>query len=978
MSAIASVSSETSAAKDSVTGKVLEVVAEKTGYPQDMLDLELDLEADLGIDTVKQAETFAAIREAFAIPFQENLSLRDYPTLQSVVGFVHKFRPDLMPKNGRREEVSAVPFDADSATASPTATTAPVQEPAENAAPAYRIEDANRIPRRVPAPVLRPDVELCVVTGVALEGARVVVMRDEGGASAALEALLAERGATALALEPGIDAGELTARLAEWLAQGPIAGAYWLAALDAEPALSELDLAGWREINRRRVKNLYATMRGLYDAAGGRGAFLVSATRMGGQHGYGASGAAAPAGGGVTGFTKAYAMEQALRPNSGQGDPVLVKAVDFEAHAGHDDVARRLIDETLLDPGCIEVGYRSGLRWSVGLAERPNQGAAPGLLLGPNTVFLVTGAAGGITSEIVADLAWASRGIFYLLDLAAAPARDDAHVALFRQGRETLKAALISEAKARKEKVTPAAVDKQIAAVERAHAALRAVEAVEAAGGTAHYHSLDLRDGAACAAVIEDARARYGRIDVLIHAGGVLIDRTLPSKEPAQFDLVYDVKADGWFNLLRAAGDMPIAATVAFSSVAGRFGNNGQTDYSAANDLLCKLTNNLHRTRPGTRGIAIDWTAWGGIGMASRGSVPQVMEALGVDMLPPESGVPTVRRELVSGSGSGEIVVAGRLGAWLEERHPTGGLDVTAATAYLVTRQPGLPLVGKIVACKLHGGIEIETTLDPKEQPFLYDHAPDPETPWLPGVMATEAMAEAALALAPEYHVVAVENVAMMGALKFFRMEPRTLLLNAVATSGSGDELLVRTTLRSAQQPAKAGLPVQIKDHFTATVRLAKNAPSVDKVTFEAPAQDSLDTCGDDIYKVFFHGPAYQVLECAGAEPGQAVGALPRSLPAELAHKEPNGKQVLMAPRLIESIFQAAAFWNIKQKGAMAFPLGIGSVTTYRPLESANGKRLYAVVSTPDEGQTFDGRVVDDEGEVYVELKGYRTVSRPA
>jgi hypothetical protein len=85
-----------------------------------------------------------------------------------------------------------------------------------------------------------------------------------------------------------------------------------------------------------------------------------------------------------------------------------------------------------------------------------------------------------------------------------------------------------------------------------------------------------------------------------------------------------------------------------------------------------------------------------------------------------------------------------------------------------------------------------------------------------------------------------------------------------------------------------------------------------------------------------------------------------------------------MAPRLIESIFQAAAFWNIKQKGAMAFPLGIGSVTTYRPLESANGKRLYAVVSTPDEGQTFDGRVVDDEGEVYVELKGYRTVSRPA
>ena len=80
---------------DPVTAQVLEIVAAKTGYPQDMLDLELDLEADLGIDTVKQAETFAAIRQAYDIPPQQGLSLRDYPTLKSVVGFVHKMRPDL-------------------------------------------------------------------------------------------------------------------------------------------------------------------------------------------------------------------------------------------------------------------------------------------------------------------------------------------------------------------------------------------------------------------------------------------------------------------------------------------------------------------------------------------------------------------------------------------------------------------------------------------------------------------------------------------------------------------------------------------------------------------------------------------------------------------------------------------------------------------------------------------------------------------
>ncbi|MCW5879496.1 MAG: hypothetical protein KIS91_00915 [Anaerolineae bacterium] len=84
-----------SEAADPVAAKVLEVIAEKTGYPPEMLDLDSDLEADLGIDTVKQAETFAAVREAFDIPRRDDLKLRDYPTLASVIQFVYDSRPDL-------------------------------------------------------------------------------------------------------------------------------------------------------------------------------------------------------------------------------------------------------------------------------------------------------------------------------------------------------------------------------------------------------------------------------------------------------------------------------------------------------------------------------------------------------------------------------------------------------------------------------------------------------------------------------------------------------------------------------------------------------------------------------------------------------------------------------------------------------------------------------------------------------------------
>ena len=80
---------------DPVMNQVLEIISEQTGYPVDMLEPDLDLEADLGIDTVKQAETFVAIRQAFDIPRRDDLNLRDYNTLARVVGFVKEMRPEL-------------------------------------------------------------------------------------------------------------------------------------------------------------------------------------------------------------------------------------------------------------------------------------------------------------------------------------------------------------------------------------------------------------------------------------------------------------------------------------------------------------------------------------------------------------------------------------------------------------------------------------------------------------------------------------------------------------------------------------------------------------------------------------------------------------------------------------------------------------------------------------------------------------------
>ncbi|MCW5852349.1 MAG: acyltransferase domain-containing protein, partial [Anaerolineae bacterium] len=142
-----------------VESKVLEVVAEKTGYPTEMLDLDSDLEADLGIDTVKQAETFAAIRAAFDIPRRDDLKLRDYPTLASVIGFVYNSRPDLKPTKdeGRKTEATTTP--------APTAAPAPTATPGQDAVTAKVLEVVAE-KTGYPQEMLDPDLDLEADLGI--------------------------------------------------------------------------------------------------------------------------------------------------------------------------------------------------------------------------------------------------------------------------------------------------------------------------------------------------------------------------------------------------------------------------------------------------------------------------------------------------------------------------------------------------------------------------------------------------------------------------------------------------------------------------------------------------------------------------------------------------------------------------------------------------------------------------------------------
>ncbi len=927
----------------SVGERILGIVAQETGYPVDLLDPDLDLEADLGIDTVKQAEMFAAIREAYAIPRDDSLKLRDYPTLRHTVRFVQERAPQPAGAESDQGEGALAPGEVQPATT-------PVGD----------------FPRRVPVPVLRPPLDLCVSTGVTLgAGSRVVLMPDHGGVAAALARRLAKLDVEVLAIEDVPEVEALEQRIQAWRAAGPIQGVYWLAALDDEGPLARLDHAAWREGLHRRVKLLAATMRALADDVKDPGTFLVSATRLGGRHGADTAGARSVMGGAVTGFTKALARER---------DDALIKAVDFPPSRQTAGLADALIDETLRDPGAIEIGHADGLRWTVSLVEQEAVADAD-RALGPSSRFVITGAAGSIVSAITADLATASGGVFHLFDLVPEPDPDDPDIKRFTTDRDGLKLELADRIKEQGERPTPRLIERELARIERARAALDAISAIHKAGGTAHWHQVDLTDPGQVAAAVAAVKAETDRVDVLLHCAGLEISHFLADKPQREYDLVFDVKCDGWFNLLHALRGTDIGTAVVFSSIAGRFGNAGQTDYSAANDLLCKSISAFRAdgaAEAPERAIAIDWTAWADIGMASRGSIPKMMELAGIDTLPPAVGVPIVQREIVAAGSGGEVLAAGALGALLEERHETGGLDREATTAQITTALSG-PMTGRIEAMTLTDGLRIATELDPTRQPFLDDHRID-GIAVLPGVMGIEGFAEAAHALLPGWSVASIEDVDLRAPFKFYRDEPRTLELCALLRDG-GEECIV-ADCRLMGRRALVGQDEQETVHFTGRVRLTKNAPSAPPAV-GAPSEDEHNAVGRDaVYRIYFHGPAYRVLDHAYRDDGEAVvGRMAADLPDD---HEPATAPTEIAPRLIELCFQTAGAWELGTAGRMALPTHVDRVARYAGAEDPGP--VWAVVrpSTAGDGEpSVDAEVVDGDGRIRLRLEGYRTTALP-
>ncbi|MCE1255042.1 MAG: SDR family NAD(P)-dependent oxidoreductase, partial [Anaerolineae bacterium] len=925
---------------EAVKKMVLAAVAEKTGYPVEMLDLELDLEADLGIDTVKQAELFATVRETYGIPRREELRLSDYNTLNKVIQFVLDSYKNVV--------TPAIPVEDDE----------PPLLQENNPAP-HKAD----ILRRVPVAVLRPRLDLCQPTTVTLDASsRVLLVAEPGKQLEALARKLRARKVLVFTLSTLDLLNASQESIKSLLPEGPLQGVYFLGDLTRQSSLVKTNFETWQlEINHR-AGALYRLFHTLTDVS-----FLVCATRLGGLFGVQASNGTC-LDGLVSGFSKALALE---RPQ------MLVKVLDFEDNLAPSNLAERLINETLADAGCVEIGWKDGLRYGISQLESLAP-VLPDLELPEGSVFVVSGGSGGIISPVVQDLAQTTHGTFFLLSRTRLPDAADADLARLKNDRKGLLAEMMQRLLDSGLKATPALAEQKLEALERAAATLETIKSLQAAGAKAHYIVCDVTDPASVQAAVAQIGAISPRVDVFIHAAGLERSRRLENKPLDEFNATIAVKAHGFFNLFKSLQNAALLprAVVLFGSVAGRFGNAGQTDYAAANDLLNKIAAALHHDYPALKAISIDWGAWAEVGMAARGHTPELMKQAGIKMIAPALAAPLVRAELLSGGG--EVLLAGALGAL--EGEPAGEImDVEKANVVLRAGQPAHAMLSRLTAYDARVGLTLEAELDPTQEPFLKDHALN-GIPVLPGVMGIEGFSVAARHIATclaaecgEMQVTRLEDIHFMAPFKFYRDQPRHLIWKALPLYGALG-LEVQVSLES-NMLLKTQSVVHLK-HFSGRVYLqTARHKQMDVIKEPPPAWNGALTVGpDDIYRLYFHGPAFQVLDGVQTHGDYVIGRLNHNLPPFTREKQP----LLSMPQLVELCFQTAGIWQAGKTGVMALPESIGCLTLYH--RRAEKEALYAEVQphqAADGSLSFDARVVDSSGRLYLKLEDYRTVALP-
>ena len=572
---------------------IISIISEKTGYPEDMVDADMNIETDLGIDSIKRIEVFAELSNRLPnkLEVDDVEAISMLHTISEIGDYVKK----------KFAEVG----DGSAASADET--------------------DSHLIKRfdvgiREAEPQKRTDA-------IRTSGT-VVIVRDDSGVAEILADKMNGMGyAARLVGLPEPDESTVEQMFTDVLADAnqPLTGFVYVASHRDSSSLLAAD-----EITALKSVFLCAKYFTRAFVSGADNGFFVSAARIDGRLGLGSQGSAVQ--GGLFGLHKSLTIEWHDLPLNTR--TILSKAVDVAGDVPPELAADDIIEEIFTYANDAGVGRtKDGKRFETCLTENYPDAEMRGSGPEPDDVLLVTGGGRGITAQCVLRLAETCHCGFLLLG------RTDIGTDIGWAGEERDRAKLreLAIVQLGQAHPKPAKVEALVDSVFAQREIRQTLGAIRAAGGRADYVSCDVRDADRLKEVIRDEEARLGPITGLVHGAGSIADKTVQRKTAADFDSVFGSKVLGLDACLGALDADRLTYIVMFSSTSGYFGNGGQTDYSMANEVMNKFAFSFKKAHPTCTTVAVNWGLWDGGSMASD-SIRNAVKDSEIRLIPMEVG----------------------------------------------------------------------------------------------------------------------------------------------------------------------------------------------------------------------------------------------------------------------------------------------------------------------------------------------------
>jgi acyl transferase domain-containing protein/NADP-dependent 3-hydroxy acid dehydrogenase YdfG len=920
-----------------LTDHLISLVEDRTGYPRDMLGMDHNLEADLGIDSIKRVEIVGALLKWLPAELQSKMAdlgeaLNRQKTLSSILDL-------LWSKIGNEAGVPARPFDVTGADlAAATACARPLR---------FRmVAHAEDLPPQVPTTL----------------PAGVYVITDDGaGLAAALAELVEAAGGRAKIVPAEL---EVFSAKAGKSGEDRVVGFIHLAPFGAQPIVPKGDPSAWRAAVKTNELFPHQFVRHFSSFQASGRILLVSG--LGGAFGRGASAGAElrVAGGGP-------ALAKTLRE---EWPDVMAKAVDLPRDRSARELADLLFAELAVAGGRIEVGYPDGRR-TVFRTEAADIDliAASRDALPDGAVILATGGARGITAEVLHTLA--RPGItLWLAGRSPLRAPEDPALAELKTNA-ALRAHLFAQARAASQAPRPRDIEQQVQTTLRNREISANIAALRAAGAEVIYRVADVRNVKEVTTLAAEIYARHGRLDGVIHGAGLIEDKMIVDKDAESWLRVVETKALSAFTLAQAVRPETLRFFIMFGSVAGRYGNSGQADYGVANELLNRFAWQLRALWPQTAKVAVlNWGPWlgtrHGTGMVSR-ETRRKFEAKGVQLIEPNGGALVCREEILHGPIEDVEIIVGE-GPW--EKHETNQSTIHTSDIAASTPLPSLPLLaGVAVHPGPRGRRSIVRTLSLEHDLYLDQHRID-SVPVLPAAVALEFAAEAAAAVWPQWCVAEVTELRVLKGLLLEGDKPRAIEIVVLGSEhGDANGFNASVEIRSV---GEKGQP-----HYRASLRLTDMLPESESPGLLIEPGPAPLTARQAYREVLSHGPCLQAVQClVGMDATGIVADVASNPPSALLRNARPQDRWLFDPTLVDAAAQLAWLWSSVHSNAVALPNRFGPVRRYAGASCSARKLILRIEPETTQSPRVRAEVVvlDEADRLVLGIDGLESTASPS